>query len=228
MDTNRPRDLPLVASLEEHEQDRLSVDRPPVLAEPTARSCRRGSSRRSRRRLVLSSKQTTRRLPAAILDRCAKPPRAFRNVSCSPSSACYPLSRSNSFRRAMLRTTAHEQLRRTKPEKGYSRWPTWLFMKLLSGPVVMANCPPARRVYRCARLRYFCTAPLNASAWPSSPTILTAKLVGGDWQRDGIGAQKWRSAPIRKRHVTVASRIGTDTPPHLGCIIKNPTAPASL
>src|SRR4051794_23100119 len=28
MDTNRPRDLPLVASLEEHEQDRLSVDRP--------------------------------------------------------------------------------------------------------------------------------------------------------------------------------------------------------
>ena len=28
MDANRPRDLPLVASLEEHEQDRLSIDRP--------------------------------------------------------------------------------------------------------------------------------------------------------------------------------------------------------
>jgi hypothetical protein len=29
------------------------------------------------------------------------------------------LSRSNAFRRAMLRTTAHEQLRRTNPAKGY-------------------------------------------------------------------------------------------------------------
>jgi hypothetical protein len=67
-------------------------------------------------------------------------------------------------------------------------------------------------------MRYSCNAPLNASTWPNSLATLRASLLGGEWQRDGIGARKWLRAPAWRLRTTAASQVGTGNPPPVGHI----------